>query len=184
MWPGQSAHKLECVGSEASDHRLRASHTNIISAQRQAISKLCLQLHPFLQQATRVELAQQARLGDGIGGLAKLVSSTGHITKVIVTLIAQDRVPSHQRERFVFRRTLVVLEIPKFDMSIANGDKVVAILGKRDRLHLDSNLVRGDDVIVAPVPDINQHVVLGAHRYDILRIGRECLNGDNTKEGG
>ena len=53
-------------------------------------------------------------------------------------------------------------------MSNAHGNKIGAVLGKRDGLHLGGHLIRSDLDVGAPVPHVHDHVVLGAHRYHIL----------------
>ena len=67
-------------------------------------------------------------------------------------------------------------------MPIAHSDKLVSILREGDGFHRDGNLIGGNDVVVFPVPHVDQHVMLAANRDDILRVGRESLREE--KENG
>ena len=40
---------------------------------------------------------------------------------------------------------------------------------------LGGDFIRGNFAVALPIPDIHCHVVLRAHRNDVLQIGRECL---------
>lgn len=67
------------------------------------------------------------------------------------------------------------LQIPELDMSIADGDKVAAIVTKTDGHHLSADLIRGDLYIGLPIKHIHDHVVLGANGHQIFAVRRECL---------
>lgn len=60
-------------------------------------------------------------------------------------------------------------------MSITDSDKVAAIFGKTNGGHLGTYLVGGHFQIRSPIEHIDNHVVLRAHRYQVLARGRECL---------
>lgn len=60
-------------------------------------------------------------------------------------------------------------------MSITDSDKVAAIFGKTNGGHLRTYLVGGHFQIRSPIEHIDNHVVLRAHRYQVLARGRECL---------
>lgn len=68
------------------------------------------------------------------------------------------------------------LQVPVLHMSIAHGHKVTAIFGKTNGGHLGANLVGGHFQIRSPIEHVDNHVVLRAHRYQVLARGRECLN--------
>ena len=122
-----------------------------------------LKFDPFIKQPSIVELTQQTRLGDGKSRLFRVAPTADNITKIVISLVAQNGIPSHQWQRLklaILVGTVVVLKIPKFDMSISHRDKVIAALCKRDCLHFDRNFVGSDNVVVLPVPYIDQHVVL------------------------
>jgi len=47
-------------------------------------------LDPLVEQPAVVELAEEAGLGDGVGGVAHLAPAASHITEVVVPLLPQD----------------------------------------------------------------------------------------------
>lgn len=74
-----------------------------------------------------------------------------------------------------------VLEIPKLDVPVADGDEVVAVLRETNGLHLARNFVRRHFNVVPPVPDVDDHVVLRAHGHHVLVARRKCL--EKRKQG-
>lgn len=68
-----------------------------------------------------------------------------------------------------------VLQIPKFDISHSNSDKVLSIFGERYGLYFGRDFVAGDFDVVLPVPDVDYHVMLGPDGHNVLIIRRKCL---------
>lgn len=60
-------------------------------------------------------------------------------------------------------------------MAIAHGDEVAAIFGKAHGRHFGADFIRGHLEVGPPVEHIDNHVVLGAHRYQVLARGRKGL---------
>lgn len=71
--------------------------------------------------------------------------------------------------------TARIFQVPKLDVSVTYGNKIIAIFREADSLHLARNFVRCHFNIVPPIPDVDDHVVLRADRYDILVARRKCL---------
>lgn len=61
-----------------------------------------------------------------------------------------------------------VLEIPKLHVPVAHGDEVIAVFREADGLHFARDFVRRHLNIVPPVPDVDDHIVLRAHRHHVL----------------
>ena len=61
-----------------------------------------------------------------------------------------------------------ILEVPKLDVPVADGDKVVAVLRETDSLHLARDFVRRHFNVVPPVPDVDDHIMLRAHGHHVL----------------
>lgn len=131
---------------------------------------------------------------DGVCALRADPFAAGHGTEIIVTQITQNGAATHQRNGiFVLqeeREVLVgflqlmlhpathltsALQVPVFHMSITDSDKVAAIFGKTNGGHLRTYFVGGHFQIRSPIEHIDNHVVLRAHRYQVLARGRECL---------
>lgn len=55
------------------------------------------QFDPFVEQSPVVELAEQTRLGNGVGRITHLATTAADVAKVIVALLAQDGRTAHQR---------------------------------------------------------------------------------------
>ena len=68
-----------------------------------------------------------------------------------------------------------VLEVPEFDVAIADRHEIRSILGERDGLHFGRHFVGRHLDPAAPVPHVDYHVVLRSHRNDVLVVRRECL---------
>lgn len=66
-------------------------------------------------------------------------------------------------------------EIPILDMAIAHSDEVAAIFGEAHGSHFGADFIRGHLKVGPPVEHIDDHVVLGAHRYQVLARGRKGL---------
>lgn len=73
-----------------------------------------------------------------------------------------------------------IFQVPKFDMPVAHRDKVGAIFGKRNGLHLRRYFIWGHFDPTSPVPHVDDHVVLGTHGDDILVIRWEGLHYKQT----
>ena len=66
-------------------------------------------------------------------------------------------------------------------MSVSRGDEVVSVLCEADGFDLGGHLVGGHLDVVAPVPNVDDHVVLGTHRDHILVVGGERLENKKTR---
>jgi len=60
-------------------------------------------------------------------------------------------------------------------MAIAHGDEIAAIFGKTHGSHLGADFIRGHLEVGPPVEHVDNHVVLGAHRNQVLASGRKGL---------
>jgi len=60
-------------------------------------------------------------------------------------------------------------------VAITHGHKIAAILGKAHGSHLGADFIRGHLEVGPPVEHIDNHVVLGAHRNQVLASGRKGL---------
>lgn len=60
-------------------------------------------------------------------------------------------------------------------MAIAHGDKVATVFGEANCGHLGADLIRGHLEVGSPIKHIDNHVVLRAHRYQVLARGRKGL---------
>ena len=69
----------------------------------------------------------------------------------------------------------ILANLPELDMSVSGGDEVVSVFRERNGLHFCRDLVGGHLDVVAPVPDVDDHVVLGPDGDDVLPVRRECL---------
>lgn len=71
--------------------------------------------------------------------------------------------------------TARILQVPKLDVSVTHGNKIIAVFREADSLYLARNFVGCYFNIVPPIPDIDDHIVLRADRHDILVAWRKCL---------
>lgn len=68
-----------------------------------------------------------------------------------------------------------VLQVPELHVSVSNSDEIISIFCKRDRFNFARDFVRGDFNVVPPVPNVNDHVVLGTDWNDVLVPRWKCL---------
>lgn len=80
-----------------------------------------------------------------------------------------------RKKKSTYLRRSRIFQVPKLDMSHADSDKVFAVLSERDSLDSCGNFVAGNFDIVFPVPDIDDHVMLGPDGHNIFIVGRESL---------
>lgn len=64
--------------------------------------------------------------------------------------------------------TARILQVPKLDVSVTHCNEIIAIFREADGLHFARNFVGCYFNVVPPIPDVDDHVVLRADRYDVL----------------
>jgi len=64
-------------------------------------------------------------------------------------------------------------------VAITYGDEIIAVFRKANSLHLAGDFVGCHFNVIPPVPDIDDHVMLRADRYNVFIAGRESLRSKN-----
>ena len=134
--------------------------------------KSYLQFNPFVQQSSVIEFTKKSRSGNCIGRIPHFTFSTGHITKVVVSLFTQNGTSAHQWHGFLVLGP-GVLQVPELDVPVAGRDEVVAVLSEADGFDFGRDLVGGHLDVVVPVPHVDDHVLLRPHGHHVLAVGGE-----------
>lgn len=64
--------------------------------------------------------------------------------------------------------TTRILQVPKLDVSVTYGNKIIAIFREADGLYFARNFVGCYFYVASPIPDVDNHVVLRTDRYNVL----------------
>ena len=68
-----------------------------------------------------------------------------------------------------------ILEVPEFDMAVTNGDEVRSVFGEGDSFNFGRHFVRSYFDAAPPVPNIDDHIMLGPNRHNVFMIGGKGL---------